>query len=193
MKLTNPAPRRPMHARTVQCDGYLRDDGLWDIEASIIDRKPFPYTEPLRGPRQVGSEVHHMEIRLTIGDDMVVRAIEVVMASTPYPVCTDAIANYQGLVGRRIDGGWRATVNAVVGADRGCTHARELLFPLATTAFQTIYGWREGSNQLPREADKGNKPPFIGGCIGWATAGPMVARFYPQFSTAPVSAAPAHE
>ena len=67
-----------MHARTVQCDGYARDDGLWDIEASIIDRKPFRYTEPYRGVREVGSEVHHMAIRLTIGKDMVIRSIEVV-------------------------------------------------------------------------------------------------------------------
>lgn len=189
MPFTAPAPRRHMHVRTVECDGYLREDGLWDIEASIIDRKPFSYTEPVRGVREAGADVHHMAIRLTLGQDFVVRVIEVVMPSTPYPNCTNAVPNFQGLVGKRIDRSWRATVREVVGVERGCTHARELLFPMATTAFQTLTGWREGDGNSPPVQTEGRegKPPFVGDCIGWATNGPVVARFYPQFSTASAS------
>ncbi len=182
--LSAPAPRRHMHLRTVQCDGYLRDDGLWDIEASIIDRKPFRYTEPVRGVREPGTDVHHMAIRLTVGMDMVIRAIEVTMPATPYEHCGTAIPNYQGLVGRRIDGKWRATVRDIVGASKGCTHARELLFPMATTAFQTLYGWRDEASKSSsvEPKDPNGKPYFIGGCVGWAEDGPVVARFYPKFS-----------
>jgi hypothetical protein len=186
MSLSAPVPRRHMHVRTVQCDGYHREDGLWDIEASIIDRKPFRYVEPVRGAREIGSDVHHMAIRLTLGEDFVIRAIEVVMPSTPYPSCIHAVPNYQGLVGRRIDRTWRATVREVVGLESGCTHARELLFPMATTAFQTLTGWREGDSegQISQSKDQESKPPFVGDCMGWATDGPIVARFYPKFSTA---------
>ena len=184
MPLTPAVPRRPMHARTVRCDGYQRDDGLWDIEASIVDRKPFRYTEPFRGVREPGSDVHHMAIRLTIGDDMVVRAIEVDMPSTPYAACVGAMPNFGGLVGKRIDKGWRRTVQEVVGAERGCTHARELLFPMATTAFQTVFSWPEDGAQAATRApaDDGSRPSFVGGCIAWALDGPVVAHFSPHLS-----------
>lgn len=184
MPLTPPMPRRPMHARTVQCDGYRRDDGLWDIDASIVDRKPFRYTEPYRGVREPGSDVHHMAIRLTIGDDLVVRAIEVDMPSTPYAACVGAAPRFQGLVGKRIDKGWRRTVRDVVGAEQGCTHARELLFPMATTAFQTVFGWSEDDAHpgARASAEERNRPSFVGGCIAWALDGPVVARFYPALS-----------
>lgn len=190
MPLTAAVPRRHMHTRRVQCQGYLREDGLWDIEASIVDRKPFPYTEPVRGPRAVGSDVHHMAIRLTLGEDFIVRAIEVAMPSTPYPNCSDAVPNFQRLVGKRIDKSWRATVREAVGSERGCTHARELLFPMATTAFQTLTGWREGdsNNQYTQAQGEQAKPAYVGDCIGWATSGPVVARFYPKFSTAKAAA-----
>ena len=190
-RLSAPAPRRHMHIREVQCDGYRRDDGLWDIEASIIDRKTYAYTEPERGRREPGSEVHHMAIRLTLGTDFVIRAVEVVLPATPYAYCGTAAPNYQGLVGRRIDGKWRATVNEIVGAARGCTHARELLFPMATSAFQSLFGWREEGSEAGSEEprmemrDKTGKPYFVGGCKAWAEDGPVVARFYPQFASAP--------
>ena len=188
MSLSPPAARRPMHARHIQCDGYLRDDGLWDIEARLVDRKPFAYTEFARGPRQPGQPVHDMQIRLTVSHELLVQAVEVAMPSVPYDTCVNARPQFQGLVGKRIDKSWRASVRDAVGAERGCTHARELLFPMATTAFQTLYGWREGgadrSPPAPDPAAAQTRPSFVGGCIGWATDGPVVARFFPQFSTA---------
>ena len=33
--------RRLMHTRFVECDGFLRDDGLWEVEAWLRDTKPF--------------------------------------------------------------------------------------------------------------------------------------------------------
>lgn len=174
-----------MHTRVVHCEGFLREDGLWDIEASIIDSKPFPYTEPVRGLREPGSEVHHMAIRVTVGTDMMVHAVEVAMPATPYPVCAEAAPSFQGLLGHRIDGGWRAAVRDAVGAERGCTHARELLFPLATVAFQTIHGWSEDDDgERPEHAKKrDSKPYFIGGCRAWAADGPLVATLYPAFAS----------
>ena len=49
MPLSNPAPRKPMHTRTVECRGYLRDDGRWDIEGHLIDTKPFDIPNEDRG------------------------------------------------------------------------------------------------------------------------------------------------
>jgi hypothetical protein len=36
-----PEKRRLMHRRSVECLGYLRDDGLWEVEARLVDTKPF--------------------------------------------------------------------------------------------------------------------------------------------------------
>ncbi|MFM2112911.1 MAG: hypothetical protein RLZZ271_1571, partial [Pseudomonadota bacterium] len=45
---TTPTPtgRRLTHSRRIDCAGYRRDDGLWDIEITLIDTKPqdFPMT-----------------------------------------------------------------------------------------------------------------------------------------------------
>ena len=33
--------RRLMHTRSIECQGFLRDDGLWEVEAWLRDTKPF--------------------------------------------------------------------------------------------------------------------------------------------------------
>ena len=40
-KVANGARRRLMHTRSVECNGFLRDDGLWEVEARLVDTKPF--------------------------------------------------------------------------------------------------------------------------------------------------------
>jgi len=42
--IANGTGRRLMHTRTVECKGYLRDDDLWEVEARLVDTKP--YTQP---------------------------------------------------------------------------------------------------------------------------------------------------
>ncbi len=185
MSLPTPAPRRHFHTRRIVCEGFLRDDGLWDIEGRIVDTKTYGYDEPDRGHRAPGDPVHDMAVRLTLDAQMEVRAIEVDMAATPYGVCASAAPAYQGLVGKRIGLGWRRAVNECVGGTRGCTHVRELLFPMATVAFQTIGGWREQSTGDDRFDDMpgaGERPYFIDGCRSWAADGPVVARLFPRYA-----------
>lgn len=183
MALSPPAARRHMHTRRIHAEGFLRDDGLWDIEARIVDTKTYRYEEPFRGERGAGEPVHDMAVRLTIDSDMTVRAIEVDMPSTPYPECTTVRPAFQGLVGARIGSGWRKAVTEAVGREKGCTHVRELLFPMATVAFQTLGGWREKKDRakppLPGEPEQ--RPYFIGGCKAWAESGEVVAKLYPKW------------
>ncbi len=42
MPLSPPQPRQHLHTRTIDLAGYYRDDGLWDIEAHIVEKKPIP-------------------------------------------------------------------------------------------------------------------------------------------------------
>lgn len=183
MDLPAPAPRCHLHTRSIHCEGFLRDDGLWDIEARIVDTKTYPYVEPYRGRREVGSEVHDMRVRLTIDDALMVRDIAVAMPATPYPICNEVRERFRSLIGLTIGAGWRAQINQRVGGSLGCTHVRELLFPMATVAFQTVRGW-------PREGEVANDgasadiaPGFLNGCHAWAADGEVVARLYPMHST----------
>ena len=47
MPLSTPAPRREAHHRIIDMKAYARDDGLFDVEAHLVDCKPFDFL--LRG------------------------------------------------------------------------------------------------------------------------------------------------
>ena len=41
MPLPPAAPRKAVHTRSIDCRGYEREDGLWDIEGRLVDTKAF--------------------------------------------------------------------------------------------------------------------------------------------------------
>ena len=184
MSLPQPAARRHLHTRTIRCEGFERDDGLWDIEARIIDTKTHNTVEPFRGAREAGAHVHDMELRLTLDREMVVKDIEVSTNEAPYNPCFTVASAYKGLVGAKIGGGWRKAVNGAVGGTKGCTHLKELLMPAATVAYQTMGSWpkekdAQGEVKPVPMADPGAKPYFLDGCKAWSTQGEVVAKLYP--------------
>ena len=94
MPLPAPVQRRHLHTRTIKCEGYERDDGLFDIEAQIVDTKTYAVDEPIRGLRPAGAPVHDMQLRLTLARDMTVREIEVVTNHAPYDICPSVAPGY---------------------------------------------------------------------------------------------------
>lgn len=181
MSLSAPAPRRHLHTRTIACEGFERDDGLFDIEARIIDTKTYAVSEPYRGHREPGMHVHDMQLRMTLSRDMVVRDIEVSTNHAPYDPCFTVAPAYKGLVGAKVGSGWRRAVNEAVGGTKGCTHLRELLMPAGTVAFQTIGSWpKEGQVATEARPDRSpKKPHFLNGCKAWAEDSPVVKRLFP--------------
>ena len=134
---TNNKSRRPMHTRSVQCDGFLRDDGLWEVEAWLRDTKPF--LQPagrFREELKPGDPVHDIRLRLAIDDTMTIYEAEATMTATPYPTCIEVQPILQRLVGESIGKGWREVVRRKIGRLEGCTHLSELLGPAVTTLFQ---------------------------------------------------------
>lgn len=183
MPLSAPAPRTHLHTRAVTYRGFHREDGLWDIEGELTDTKAYTLERTERGVMPAGTPVHHMHIRVTVDDGMTIRAIETAMDSTPFNECQQGTPPMQQMVGATLGPGWRQAIELALGRTRGCTHLRELLFNLATAAYQTIPGYRE---QLRRAtgAPKGDpkEPPYhVGKCIAWDVNGPVVARHYPKF------------
>lgn len=185
MNEENGERRRRMHKRTVECDGYLRDDGLWEIEARLIDTKPFAQQDRYRGEIKPGEPVHDIALRLAVNDDMTIIEAETIMRSTPFPTCIEVEPILQRLVGERIGKGWRALVRQKIGPLETCTHLSELLGPAVTALFQTMsYGKTpEGGGALDHQRCITERPFFIGGCHSWRTDGPIVAEMFPQFVT----------
>lgn len=184
MPLPAPAPRRHLHTRDVSYTGFLREDGLWDIEGRMADTKTYDIHMSERGDMPPGTPVHGMSVRVTIDDAMKIHAIAAAMDHTPFSECLRGEDPMQGMVGQSMGPGWRHTIERVLGGVQGCTHLRELLFNLATAAYQTVFPYREqeqracGAASTPRA-----EPPYhLGRCIAWRFDGPVVERHYPQFA-----------
>ena len=76
MPLSEPAPREDRHKRNLEMAGYLREDGLWDIEGHLRDVKGYDYDSAWRGTVTAGMAVHDMWIRLTVDETLTIRAVE---------------------------------------------------------------------------------------------------------------------
>ena len=94
MPLTPAQPRETIHHRSVQCRGYRRDDGLWDIEGHLVDTKTYGFPNRHRGYLQAGDPVHEMWLRITIDDDLNIVAAEAVTDHSPYRMCPDITPSF---------------------------------------------------------------------------------------------------
>jgi hypothetical protein len=177
--------RRLMHRRSIECTGYLRNDGLWEVEAWLVDTKPFAQRDHFRGELQPGDPVHDIGVRLAVDDALTIREAETTMRATPFPTCVDVEPILQRLVGERIGPGWRDLVRRKIGRLETCTHLSELLGPAVTTLYQTMsYGKTpDGRSSLEDQRGAREPPFFLGGCHSWRTDGPVVAELFPQFVT----------
>jgi hypothetical protein len=174
LPLPSPAARQHLHNRHVEYRGYRREDGGWDIEGEMRDTKTYDMQVVGGPPRVAGVPIHHLAIRMTLDESLVVRDIVVAMDGTPHAPCSQAQTSLNAMVGVSVGGGWRKNIEQRVGGVQGCTHLRELLFNMATVTFQTIH---------PGEAVlKSDTPPaYLGQCMAWDTRGPLVQRLMPKF------------
>ncbi|MEY4363761.1 MAG: hypothetical protein RLZZ24_1113 [Pseudomonadota bacterium] len=175
MALPAPAERKLSHTRAVTYHGYQRTDGLWDIEAHMRDTKPFAFEVPGESAWGPNEPIHDMQIRLTVDENFEIREVAVAMNHLPHDECPQAMPPMQKLVGARLSAGWRRTIEEQLGGGVGCTHLRELLFNMATAAFQTMYA----ASTAARSSDK--PPPHLGRCVAWDFNTELVKRRYPQF------------
>ena len=175
MPLSSPAPRTARHQRRVHYQGYERDDGLWDIEGELHDSKMHDAPSfRAAGLRRAGEPIHHMWLRVTVNRQLVVQAIDVAMDTHPLKDCPQAQPALQSMVGCSMARGWRQAIQKNLGGVASCTHLRELLFNLATAAFQSVPAVFASTNE--------NEPPrHLGQCTGWDFNGNGVKEYFPQF------------
>ncbi len=182
MPLSESASREALHRRTIECHGYRREDGLWDIEAHLTDVKTYAFETDYRGTLRPGDPIHDMWLRLTIDDDFVIRGAEAATDASPFAICRAITPAFAKLEGLRIGAGWSRTVRERLGGINGCTHLVELLRPLGTVALQTIRAQR-------REYEPGgnsrHKPSYIDQCHALDSRGDIVREKFPEWYSGP--------
>ncbi|QYU67570.1 DUF2889 domain-containing protein [Leptolyngbya sp. 15MV] len=184
MPLSPPAARQHLHTRTIAMQGFAREDGLYDIEAHLVDVKAYPFENQDRGTIEPGEPLHGMWVRMTVGEDMVIRACEAVSDFTPYRICPEVAPNFARLAGVPIGPGFNRAVKERVGGPEGCTHLREVLAQMATVAFQTIgpMRWRRAAAEREAAIARGETPAPrrrvlpINSCYAYAEGSEVVRR-----------------
>ncbi|MGH7090390.1 MAG: DUF2889 domain-containing protein [Stellaceae bacterium] len=184
MPLSPPTEREPIHRRVIECRGYRRADGMWDIEGHLTDTKSYDFDSQFRGAVAAGTPVHQMWLRLTVDDELAIRDVEAVTDHSPFPICGGITGNFAKLKGLSIRPGFNAKVRELLGGVEGCTHLVEMLGPVATTAFQTIYPYRERLRRLSGQAAASpRRVSLLNTCHGWSSKGEVVKRLYPELYT----------
>ncbi|MDM0021827.1 DUF2889 domain-containing protein [Variovorax saccharolyticus] len=180
MPLPPPEPRRPLHHRSIELHGYERLDGLYDIEARLIDTKAIGVLLGDARAVAAGDPIHDMSIRLVINVNLDVIEVDACIDASPYQVCGEATLALQSLRGLRIGSGWSAAIRERLGGHKGCTHLAELLRPLATVALQSLWQVRE---TMPTPVDADGKPRKIDSCHAYASNGHVVRQRWPHYYT----------
>ena len=113
------APRQRAHVRRLELEGFVREDGLLEIEASLTDVKDIDY--PLEsGMRAAGEPIHLLRVRVTV--DAAFNIVDAVACSdaVPYPGFCDTIGPaYRRLIGLNLVRGFRSQVGEMFGDVRG--------------------------------------------------------------------------
>lgn len=173
-------PRRHLHTRSIELQGFIRDDGIYELEARLIDRKAYDSHRFPDSTLPEGEPLHDMLVRMSFDEELLIHDFSATMAATPYDGCREAEPNFGVLAGLRIQPGFLREANRRVGGIKGCTHIRELLQQLATTAYQTVVGVR-----LQKQAELGErpneKPKLLDTCAGYRADGDWVRIRWPEY------------
>lgn len=176
MPLPVPEVERELtHMRRVRYEGYKRADGLWDIEAHLLDTKNHDYRLKT-GVRRAGQAIHDMWLRLTIDRSFAILDATACADAVPYPGgCEQITSAYRRLIGLNLVRGFRKRTWELFGGIKGCTHLTELLAGLPTAAIQTFAG------EMKEEREDGSKPFQLDQCHALATGTETVRLWYPKW------------
>ena len=167
--------RELTHTRRVRFEGYKRADGLWDIEAHLLDTKNHDF-HLKTGVRRAGQAVHDMWLRVTIDRSFTVLDAQASMDAVPYPGgCEKIPPAYKKLIGLNLVRGFRKRVWEALGGIKGCTHLTEMLAGLPTAAIQTFAG------EMPEDSEQGPKPFQLDQCHALETTSDTVKKWYPKW------------
>jgi hypothetical protein len=179
MALPTAAPERKLqHRRSIEVQIYARGNGLWEVDAEIIDVKTRD-AALAGGTRPAGEPIHDMLLRIVVDRHLNIVEAGSQTRAMPYPgECDQHGDAYARLVGLNLLKGFRRDVNARLGGVAGCTHLTELALVLPTAVVQAF----AGDVIDTREDSAADHPPFqIDRCHALRSDGPAVQTFYPRW------------
>ena len=178
-------PRDLLHTRSVRVDAYAREDGLWDLDAELIDVKGYDFPRENGTTHVKGDPVHHMHLRVTVDNDYTITAAQAAYDAAPFgESCSSISGAYAGLVGLNLLRSFRHAVKDRFGRSAGCTHLTELSYLLPTVAVQCMAGRRR--EERIRSGKQPDKKPFeLGGCHALRVDGPVAAKHYAKWYAIP--------
>jgi hypothetical protein len=174
--------RNLIHTRKITTQAFLREDGLWDIEANLLDTKSKDF-HLSSGVRKSGDAIHNMTLCITIDGSFNILDAKAVTHAAPYEqYCNKIEPEYKKLVGLNLVKGFRNAVKDLFSGVSGCSHMTELCSVLPTAAIQSFAG------EVIKVTDQGDgKMPFqLNGCHALRTDGEAVKKYYPAWFGAPV-------
>ena len=185
--MSNPVSRQLIHTRQIHTEVFRREDGLWDIEASLLDTKGKDF-HLASSMRLKGEPIHHMTLAITIDTQFNVLAAKAVSLAVPYPGSCELIApDYSKLVGLNLICGFRAAVKGLFKGIKGCSHITELCSVLPTAAIQGFAG-EILQSRVEEAGDLAQMPFQLNGCHALRTDGEVVKKHYKVWYGAPLVA-----
>jgi Protein of unknown function (DUF2889) len=179
MALPPAAPDRQLrHRRSIDVEVFARGEGLWEIDARLVDTKTRDVTLAAT-TRRAGDPIHDMLLRLVIDEQF--NILEAGSQTTWMPYLNECDAHgeaYGRLAGLNLMKDFRRHVRERLGGVLGCTHITELTQVLPTAVVQAFAGdvWNT------REGAQGDAAPFqINRCHALRADGPSVKTYYPQW------------
>lgn len=158
-------------------NSFLREDGLWELEASLLDYKAYDFPKRNGSIKVAGSPVHNMKICLLVTEGGEVSDVCARYDDAPYDqICSAIEAAYKGLVGLHLLRNFRNAVKDRFSRTSGCTHMSELVVLLPTVFIQSL-----SASRNRKEANSGKKPFQLEGCHALALTSPVVKEFYPDW------------
>ncbi|WP_418317328.1 DUF2889 domain-containing protein [Piscinibacter sakaiensis] len=170
--------RQLKHRRSIDVQLFARGDGLWEIDARLLDVKTND-VELAGKVRPAGTPVHDMLLRLVIDEQANVLQAGSELDWMPYVGFCDAQADvYSRLVGLNLLRGFRRGVEDRLGGVKGCTHLSELCRVLPTAVVQAFAG-EVIDTHAPGPS---GEPPFqLDRCHALRSDGAAVKLFYPRW------------
>lgn len=176
---TDKITRKELHDRSIQMRGFVRSDGLFEVEGRVTDRKSYEFQALLGDqPISAGAPLHDMGVRLTFDQDLKVHAIETFTDAAPYSICGAGGDALQTLIGLRMTSGWSARIRERLTAQGSCVHLVQLLGPMATVAFQTL-SVRQQRTEVER--DQNGRPLKINSCFAYGAERSLVREKWPEY------------
>lgn len=193
MSLPAADPHRHLkHRRQYDIQVFARDDGLWEVDATLVDTKTRP--APLaKGLRPAGVPIHDMLLRLVVNTQLDILQAGSQTRWMPYDgICDDHGDAYGRLVGLNLLRGFRQAALERLRGTQGCTHITELAQALPTAVIQAFAG-----EVIDTRGDTGDQAPFqLDRCHALRRDGEAVRLHYPRWhrpASAPASTSPAED